>query len=277
MKRFTVNQVARLSGVTVRTLHFYDETGLLKPAYYGDNGYRYYEKEQLLTLQQILFYRELNVPLEQIKAILGTPGFDRLGALKAHRARLENEVKRHRQLLRTIDGTIAELEGAKAMASEEMFSGFSPEKQKQYEKDLVDRFGPGVQSRIDDSKRRVKGWTKADFEASTKRWNAFPGKPRGPCAETARRPTRPMFRRSSPSIAPGWSNTGSRCGNPTSGWAASMPATRISASSSTRSNPASPISAPKRCASMPSASSAEQRPRPDLPAAARSFYRGTIL
>ncbi len=173
MKRYTVKQVGKLSGVTVRTLHFYDEIGLLKPAYYGDNGYRYYEKDQLLTLQQILFYRELNVPLEQIKAILATPGFDRLRALKAHRARLENEVKRHRQLLRTIDGTIAELEGAKTMASEEMFSGFSPEKQKQYEKDLVDRFGPGVQTKIDESKQRVKGWTKADFEAATERWNAF--------------------------------------------------------------------------------------------------------
>lgn len=173
MKRYTVKEVGRLSGVTVRTLHFYDEIGLLKPAYYGDNGYRYYEKDQLLTLQQILFYRELNVPLEQIRAILATPGFDRLKALKAHRARLENEVQRHKRLIRTIDGTIAELEGASTMANEEIFSGFSAEKQKQYEKDLVDRFGPGVQDKIDDSKRRMKGWTKADFEASTKRWNAF--------------------------------------------------------------------------------------------------------
>ena len=70
MKQHTVKQVARLSGISVRTLHFYDEIGLLKPAYYGANGYRYYEKEQLLSLQQILFYRELNVPLEQIKLIM---------------------------------------------------------------------------------------------------------------------------------------------------------------------------------------------------------------
>jgi len=57
-KVHTVKQVAKLSGVSVRALRFYDEIGLLKPAFYGDNGYRYYEKEQLLSLQQILFYRE---------------------------------------------------------------------------------------------------------------------------------------------------------------------------------------------------------------------------
>jgi DNA-binding transcriptional MerR regulator len=168
-----VKEVARLSGVTVRTLHFYDEIGLLKPAYYGENGYRYYEKDQLLELQQILFYRELDVPLEQIRAILRNPGFDRLATLKAHRARLESEMKRYRKLVRTIDSTIAELNGAKTMANEQLFEGFSPEKQRQYEKDLVDRFGDGMKAKIDDSWKRVKGWTKEEFQASSERWQAF--------------------------------------------------------------------------------------------------------
>ena len=173
MKQYTVKQVARLSGVTVRTLHFYDEIGLLKPAFYGENGYRYYQKEQLLGLQQILFYRELDVPLEQIKLIMASPGFDRLRTLQAHRARLENELKRYRKLIKTVDSTIAELNGKKTMASEEMFEGFSPEKQKQYEEELVDRYGDGMRAKIEDSKNRIKGWTKEDFEASTERWNAF--------------------------------------------------------------------------------------------------------
>lgn len=173
MKRYTVKQVARLSGVTVRTLHFYDEIGLLKPAYYGENGYRYYEKAELETLQQVMFYRELNVPLEQIKAILARPGFDRVTALKAHRERLAGEVDRYRRLLQTIDATIAGLNGDDAMASEQMFQGFSPEKQKQYERDLVDTYGEGMQAKIDDSKRRIKGWTKADWDASSKTWNDF--------------------------------------------------------------------------------------------------------
>jgi hypothetical protein len=66
---YTVKQVAAMSGVSVRALHFYDETGLLEPAYYGANGYRFYEEPQLLTLQQILFYRELGFELKQIKRV----------------------------------------------------------------------------------------------------------------------------------------------------------------------------------------------------------------
>jgi DNA-binding transcriptional MerR regulator len=68
---FSVKQVAAMSGVSVRTLHFYDEMGLLKPAYCGTNGYRFYEQAQLLYVQQILFYRELGFELKQIKRILG--------------------------------------------------------------------------------------------------------------------------------------------------------------------------------------------------------------
>ena len=60
---YTVNKLAKLSGVSVRALHFYDEIGLLKPAFYGENNYRYYEEEQLLLLQQILFFREMGFSL----------------------------------------------------------------------------------------------------------------------------------------------------------------------------------------------------------------------
>ena len=68
---YTVKQVAGLSGISVRTLHFYDELGLLKPAHVSASGYRYYEEPQLLTLQQILFYRELGFELKEIKSMLG--------------------------------------------------------------------------------------------------------------------------------------------------------------------------------------------------------------
>src|SRR5213596_1694690 len=82
---YTVKQVAAMSGVSVRTLHFYDETGLLKPAYLGANGYRFYEEAQLLTLQQILFYRELGFELKRIKRIVGRSDFKIVAALKSHR------------------------------------------------------------------------------------------------------------------------------------------------------------------------------------------------
>src|SRR5215470_5707729 len=103
---YTVKQVARMSGVSVRTLHFYDEVGLLKPAYVGANGYRFYEEPQLLTLQQILFYRELGFELKQIKQILTRPEFDKIAALKEHREVLGEKAARTQTLLATIDKTI---------------------------------------------------------------------------------------------------------------------------------------------------------------------------
>lgn len=122
---YTVKQVAAMSGVSVRTLHFYDEAGLLKPAYLGANGYRFYEEPQLLKLQQILFYRELGFELKQIKRILGQAKFQKAAALRSHRKVLEKNIARTRALIETIDKTIQHLKGTKKMKTEELFTGFS--------------------------------------------------------------------------------------------------------------------------------------------------------
>src|SRR3954464_2766068 len=122
---YTVKQVAAISGVSVRTLHFYDETDLLKPAYHGENGYRFYEEPQLLTLQQILFYRELGFELKQIERILGGADFEKVAALQSHREVLQKNLARTRTLIETIDKTIEHLKGTKQMRTEEMFRGFS--------------------------------------------------------------------------------------------------------------------------------------------------------
>ena len=114
-----------MSGVSVRTLHFYDETGLLKPAYHGANGYRYYGEQQLLMLQQILFYRELGFELKQIRHILGKDDFERVAALESHREVLHARLSRTRTLTETIDKTIQHLKGTRKMTSEEMFAGFT--------------------------------------------------------------------------------------------------------------------------------------------------------
>jgi DNA-binding transcriptional MerR regulator len=162
---YTVKQVAKLSGVSVRALHHYDEVGLLKPAQVGQNGYRYYGKEELLRLQQILFHRELGFALEEIKQVLDAPGFDRLAALKAHRARLAADARRYRRLVKTIDQTLAALEGATKMDDKAMYKGFPAAKQAEYEDWLVDRYGGDMRKQIDDSKARMKGWTQSDFDA----------------------------------------------------------------------------------------------------------------
>jgi DNA-binding transcriptional MerR regulator/quercetin dioxygenase-like cupin family protein len=122
---YTVKQVARMSGVSVRTLHFYDEVGLLKPARVGSNGYRYYEQEQLLRLQQILFYRELGMELKQIEKVLGRGDFKIVGTLKGHRKVLAEKMERTRKLIATIDKTLGHLKGKKKMKGEELFVGFS--------------------------------------------------------------------------------------------------------------------------------------------------------
>src|SRR5882724_5981536 len=122
---YTVKQVAAMSDVSVRTLHFYDETGLLKPAYYKANGYRIYEEPQLFTLQQILFYRELGFELKQIKRILGRADFEKLESLQSHREVLQKNLERTRTLIETIDKTVKHLRGTEKMRSEELFRGFS--------------------------------------------------------------------------------------------------------------------------------------------------------
>src|SRR5271167_777458 len=108
---YTVKKLSELSRVTVRTLHFYEEAELLKPAYYGSNGYRYYEENELLQLQQILFFKELGFSLKQIEKVLGRSDFDQLAALYSHRKTLIREREKIGQLIETIDGTIKHLNG----------------------------------------------------------------------------------------------------------------------------------------------------------------------
>jgi DNA-binding transcriptional MerR regulator len=148
MQQLTVNQVAKLSGVSVRALHHYDAIGLLKPASLGENRYRYYGEEELLRLQQILIHRELGIPLGEIAAILDAPGFDRLKALQSQRERLAAEAKRYAQLVRTIDRTIASLQGDRVMKNADLYKGIAPEKQAEYEAWLVDRYGGDMEERV---------------------------------------------------------------------------------------------------------------------------------
>ena len=163
---YTVKKLAAISGVSVRTLHFYDEVGLLKPAYLGANGYRFYEEPQLLLLQQIVFYRELGFELKQIKRIVGRSDFDKVAALESHRKVLRKDLARTRKLIVTIDNTIEHLKGKRKMKSRELFAGFDPVQQAKHEQYLIERYGDEMKKGIEQSKRKVKNWTKADWEES---------------------------------------------------------------------------------------------------------------
>ena len=155
---YTVKKLAEVSGVSVRTLHFYDEIGLLAPAYVGDNGYRYYEEEQLLMLQQILFFREIGFELKQIRDVLNQSDFDKLQALKTHRQVLAGKQQRLQELMHTIDKTIEQLSGGKKMKDEELYYGFDSEKQKEHEKYLVES-GILTQDFLDESNKKTKHWS----------------------------------------------------------------------------------------------------------------------
>ncbi|MER0448261.1 MerR family transcriptional regulator [Streptomyces sp. Edi4] len=129
---WSIAEVARMSGVTSRTLRHYDEIGLLPPAWIGSNGHRYYEEADLLRLQQILLMRELGLGLREIQAVLDSQ-VDRVAVLREHHQRLLAEKDRLATLARTVGRTIAELEKAeendamtKINRPENLFEGFEP-------------------------------------------------------------------------------------------------------------------------------------------------------
>lgn len=165
MKLLTVKQVSKLSGVSVRALHHYDEIGLLRPASIGANRYRYYGEDELLRLQQILLHRELDIPLGEIASILDDPRFDRVTALTMQREKLAREAERYADLVRTIDRTIARLNGDKTMSNADLYKGISPEKQAEYEAWLVDKYGGDMPERIATGKRKYETLSDADKQA----------------------------------------------------------------------------------------------------------------
>ena len=121
---YTVNGLARLAGVSVRTLHWYDEIGLLRPARVTEVGYRMYGPDEVDALQSILFYRALGVPLKQIGALMADASAGRLAALQSHRAALLCRRAQLDALLATLDKTILTEEGKCAMTDAEKFEGF---------------------------------------------------------------------------------------------------------------------------------------------------------
>jgi DNA-binding transcriptional MerR regulator len=156
---FTVKQLSRLAGVTPRTLHHYDAIGLLKPSRVGENGYRYYGEEAVLHLQQILFYRELDLPLNEIKKIMGRHDFELLPALESHKTQLIKRMERLERLVQTVDNTIDHLKGKKDMSKEQLFEAFSEEQQAEYEKEAAQKYDPGT---VKESNRKWKSYSAAD-------------------------------------------------------------------------------------------------------------------
>lgn len=158
---YKVGTVAKLAGVSVRTLHHYDEIGLVSPSERSESGYRLYTDGDLDLLQQVLVYRDLEFGLDRIREVVTAPGFDRLAALAEQREMVAAKLARDRALLDLIETTIIALEGGMDMTPEEKFEVFGDFDPSAYEDEVVERWGDTDAYKI--SARRTKGYTKDDW------------------------------------------------------------------------------------------------------------------
>lgn len=162
---YTVQKLGRLAGISTRTLRYYDEIGILKPARINSSGYRIYGKEEVDRLQQILFYRELGVSLDSIKNIITSPSFDGVEALREHREKLLEKRKQLDLLIANVDKTINLTEGGIKMSDQEKFEGFKQkmidDNEKKYGKEIRKKYGNDV---IDKSNKMIKGMTEEQYK-----------------------------------------------------------------------------------------------------------------
>lgn len=144
LNTYSVKQLAKLAGVTIKTLHLYDQMGLLKPAERTDARYRLYKEPELLRLQQILFYKELEFPLKAIKGILDDPDFDLIRALEGHKRILQTKKARIHLLIKTIDQTLDSLKNKTMINAKNLYEGLSEEEAQSYRSEAVGNYGEEV-------------------------------------------------------------------------------------------------------------------------------------
>jgi len=159
---YRIKELASLAGVSVRTLHHYDRIGLLAPQSRNASGYRLYGEAELFRLQQILLYREMELPLGKIGELLDRADFDFRNELARHRRSIEEKAARLAVLLTTIDKTIARLGGETNMLSdEELYEGFDKSEIEEIKAESAKRWGDTAAYK--ESQRRVARMSAADW------------------------------------------------------------------------------------------------------------------
>ncbi|TCP52190.1 DNA-binding transcriptional MerR regulator [Tumebacillus sp. BK434] len=161
---YKVKELADLVGVSVRTLHHYDEIGLLKPGEVSAAGYRLYAAQELERLQQILFFREIGFSLQEIKDTLDSPDFDRKRALAAHKEILLQKKQRLEDIIDTVNKTIASIEGGPTMSEKEMFGGFDMKQiqdhKNKYSKEARERYGDEI---VEKAEKKADSYSQDDW------------------------------------------------------------------------------------------------------------------
>ena len=166
---YTVKALAQIAGVSTRTLRYYDQIGLLAPARVSSSGYRIYGQAQVDTLQRILFYRELGMPLEEIKKLISDPGYDSLAALEDYRVELLRRRERLSVLIGNVGKTILAQKGLTAMNDKEKFEGFKKDlidqNEKQYGVEIREKYG--VQA-VEGSNRKLMNLSQEAYDRMQK-------------------------------------------------------------------------------------------------------------
>ena len=161
---YTINKLANLAGISVRTLRYYDELELLTPNRNHLNDYRIYGQSEVDRLQQILFYRELGVPLEEIKRILSAEDFDHANALKNHLNALLCKRSQLDLLIKNVRKTITSIEGRSIMNDKEKFDGFiqnlTDDNEQMYGTEIREKYGDDT---INRSNKKIKSMTKEEY------------------------------------------------------------------------------------------------------------------
>lgn len=167
--KYKVKELAEIVGVSVRTLHHYDEINLLKPEYISESGYRLYIDKNLERLQQILFFKEIGFSLGEIKIILDDSSFDRKKALYSHKELLLKKKERIEEIIKTVERTISSIEKGQKMKEKAMFKGFDMseiEKHKEiYSEEVKEKWGNT--SAYKESNLKTSNYNKDDWKKIT--------------------------------------------------------------------------------------------------------------
>lgn len=169
---YKIKEIASIAGVSIRTLHHYDEIGILAPSKINESGYRIYSDEDLERLQQILFFKELDFTLKDIKEIIDCANFDKKQALKAHRKLLLEKKRRLEKIISTVDRTLSSVEGGIKMSKKEMFESFDMTEIEKYKKDYAEEVREKYDKKVvEECDRKTSSYTKNDWKRIQGRGN----------------------------------------------------------------------------------------------------------
>ena len=162
---YGIKELAKLTGLTTRTLRYYDEIDLLKPSIIGNNGYRFYDAKALEILQQIMFYRKRGIELRQIKEIINDPNYDVMKALKEHLLALEQQKNNLDSLIENVKMTLLAMEGEYMMSDKERFEALKEdlikENEEKYGKEAREKYGDEA---VEESYRKMLNMSEEKYD-----------------------------------------------------------------------------------------------------------------